>query len=114
MDFHLSFAILAVVMFADVLVSLKPMKFVAECMAGVGFPQNFSWGLIVVKLLSVVGLLMGFWVPEIGFAAIGGLFVYFCCAITAHLRAGFTKHKSFASALSMFALVVVCGVLALA
>lgn len=115
MDFYngntLSFAVLAILMFGDVLVSLKPMKFVAECISGVGFPMNFSWALIVVKLLAVAGLVLGFWVPEVGIAAVGSLFVYFCCAITAHLRAKFIQHPSFASALTMFVLVVVCGVL---
>jgi hypothetical protein len=35
---------------------------------------------------GAVGLLAGFAVPALGFAAASGLVVYFICALTAHLR----------------------------
>jgi hypothetical protein len=48
-----------------------------------------SWMLPLGTLLAsgAVGLLIGFAIPALGFAAAIGLVVYFICAIAAHVRA---------------------------
>ncbi len=100
------FALLAVLMFGDAILSIKPVGFIKTCIEGVGFPLNFGWGLIVVKLTATAGLIVGFYIPEIGFAAVVGLVIYFCCALTAHIRARFFKDISFGSCLTMLTIAI--------
>ena len=73
----------------DVIVSLRPPRFISDCLEGVRFPRDWWWALVVVKACAVVGLIAGLWVPGVGLAAHAGVIVYFLCAIAAHLRARF-------------------------
>lgn len=80
-------ALLALVLFSDVALSIRPLTFIRDCLDGVNFPRDWWWTLIVIKTLAVVGLVTGIWVPGVAFAANVGVVVYFCCAAAAHIRA---------------------------
>lgn len=43
---------LAVVLAGDALLSIKPPMFIRRCLSGVGFPGNWWWTLIGVKILA--------------------------------------------------------------
>ncbi|MDO5097865.1 MAG: DoxX family protein [Corynebacterium sp.] len=106
------FVALGVTMAGDVVLCLKPPTFIRECIAGVNFPSDWSWALLVAKGLAAIGLFLGVWISEFGVAAASGLVVYFVCALIAHLRARFTAHPSFLSCVFMlvFSLAVaVCS-----
>lgn len=104
---------LAAVLAGDVLLSLRPPRFVRDCLEGVRFPADWWWVLIVVKLLAAGGLVLGVWVPGMSLAAAAGVVVYFLCAVTAHLRAGFLGSAFWFNCLGMLALSgVTAGVLA--
>lgn len=104
------FVALGVTMAGDVVLSLKPPTFIRECIAGVNFPSDWTWALLVAKGLAAIGLFLGVRIPEFGVAAAGGLVVYFTCALVAHLRARFTVHPSFLSCLFMLAFSLVVAV----
>lgn len=62
-------AVLALVLLSDAAMSMRPPKFIRDCLDGVGFPRDWWWTLIVIKTLAVIGLIMGVWVPGVAFAA---------------------------------------------
>jgi uncharacterized membrane protein YqaE (UPF0057 family) len=104
---------LAAVLAGDALLSLRPPRFVRDCLEGVRFPADWWWVLIVVKLLAAGGLVLGVWVPGMSLAAAAGVVVYFLCAVAAHLRAGFLGSAFWLNCLGMLALSgVTAGVLA--
>lgn len=65
--------LLAAVLFSDVLMSIRPPKFIRVCLDGVGFPREWWWTLLVIKSLAVSGLVVGLWEPGVGFAATVGV-----------------------------------------
>ncbi|MGB6243335.1 DoxX family protein [Gordonia sp. (in: high G+C Gram-positive bacteria)] len=80
--------VLAAVLLGDAIISVRPVRFVRECVEGVGFPiSEWGWVLVYVKLLAVGGLLVGLWQPGIGAAATVGVIAYFLAAAAAHVRA---------------------------
>lgn len=104
-------ALLAVVILSDAALSIRPPKFIRDCLTGVGFPREWWWTLLVIKLLAATGLIVGLWVPGIAFAANVGVVVYFLAASYAHIRARFTRHEFWLNCLGM--LVLSAAVLAL-
>ena len=50
---------LAAVLAGDAAMSIKPPKFIRDCLNGVNFPQNWWWSLIVIKSLAALGLVRG-------------------------------------------------------
>lgn len=80
---------LAALLAFDVALSLKPPRFIRDCLDGVHFPPEWWWTLIVIKTTAVVGLLCGLFVPGVALAANIGVSVYFSCAAVAHIRARF-------------------------
>lgn len=100
-------AVLAAVLLFDVVASFRPPAFIRDCLTGVGFPRDWWWTLIVIKSFAVVGLIVGIWVPGIGFAAHCGVLGYFLCAAGAHLRARFTRQSFWVNCLGMLALSAV-------
>ncbi|MFG6401190.1 DoxX family protein [Microbacterium sp. P04] len=106
--------LLAVVVFADAVMSLRPPRFIRDCLDGVRFPREWWWILIVIKLLAVAGLIAGIWLPGVGFAANVGVVAYFICAAVAHIRARFTGQTFWINCLGMLALSVVVLVLSYA
>lgn len=81
--------LLAVVLVADIGMSLRPVRFIRDCLEGVGFPEDWWWSLLLVKATAVAGLLVGIGMPEVRAAAACGVVVYFLGAATAHVRARF-------------------------
>lgn len=92
---------LAVVLLADAAMSIRPPKFIRDCLTGVGFPRDWWWALVVIKLLAVVGLTVGIWVPGIAFAANVGVVAYFLAAAYSHIHARFTGSEFWVNCLGM-------------
>lgn len=96
--------VLAAVLLGDAVLSLRPPKFIRDCLDGVGFPREWWWVLIVVKLLATAGLVIGIWLPGVGLAANAGVVGYFVCAAAAHIRARFTGAAFWINCLGMLVL----------
>ncbi|WP_319447738.1 MULTISPECIES: DoxX family protein [unclassified Mycobacterium] len=94
-------AALAVVLLGDALMSIRPLKFICDCLDGVRFPRDWWWILIVIKLLATAGLLVGLHYPGVGIAANVGVVAYFVCAAVAHLRARFLNSTFWVNCLGM-------------
>lgn len=88
----------------DVGMSVKPPKFIRDCLDGVGFPRQWWWTLIVIKTLAVIGLLVGLVIPGVGLAATVGVIVYFSSAVVAHIRARFLGMELWVNCLGFLAL----------
>ena len=98
--------VLAALLASDVLMSLRPPKFIQVCLDGVKLPRDWWWVLIVVKTLAVVGLLVGIKHAGIGFSANVGVIVYFLCAAYAHIRARFMKQEFWVNCLGFLAVAI--------
>lgn len=99
-------AILAAVLFGDAVLSIRPPKFIRDCLDGVLFPREWWWTLVVIKLAATAGLVVGIFVPGIAFAANVGVIVYFLSAGYAHVRARFLKQEFWVNCLGMLVLAV--------
>ena len=97
-------AILAAALFFDAAASIRPPKFIRDCLDGLHFPRDWWWALIVIKFLAVAGLIGGIWIPGIAFAANIGVVVYFICAAASHIKAKFMKQSFWLNCLGMLAL----------
>ena len=104
-------ALLALVLFVDAAMSIRPPKFIRDCLDGVNLPREWWWILVVIKALAVVGLIAGIWMPGVAFAANVGVIAYFCCAAVAHLRARNTGQAFWVNCLGMLALSIAVLVL---
>lgn len=104
-------ALLALVLLIDVVLSLRPPKFIRDCLDGVGFPREWWWTLLVIKTTAVVGLVVGIWMPGVAFAANTGVIIYFVAAAAAHVRARFTGTEFWINCLGMLALAIIVQVL---
>lgn len=100
-------ALLALALFGDAAMSIRPMKFIQVCLDGVRFPRQWWWTVVVIKLLATVGLVVGLTIPGVGFAANIGVVVYFLVAVYAHIRAGFLKQEFWLNCLGMLILSLV-------
>lgn len=96
--------VLAVVIGSDALMSIRPPQFIRDCYAGVGFPLEWGWVLVYVKLLATAGLIVGIWHDGVGVAATAGVVAYFVAATIAHLRARFLGSEFWINCLGMLAL----------
>ena len=45
-------AFLAAVLLGDAALSIKPVRFIRDCLHSVRFPENWWWSLLVIKLLA--------------------------------------------------------------
>lgn len=99
-------AVLALILFGDAVLSVRPPKFIRDCLDGVRLPREWWWVLIVVKVLAVAGLVAGHWLPGVGFAANLGVVAYFGCAVVAHVRSRFFGQAFWLNCLGMLALAV--------
>lgn len=99
-------ALLALILFADALISVRPPTLIQRCLDGVRLPRDWWWALIVIKLTAAAGLLVGLKEPGVGFAAAAGVIVYFVCAAYAHYRARFFGTELWINCLGMLALSV--------
>lgn len=97
-------ALLAAVVLGDAVMSIRPPAFIRDCLNGVGFPREWWWTLLVIKLLAATGLVVGLWVPGIAFAANVGVVCYFVAAAYSHIRVRFTGSEFWINCLGMLAL----------
>ncbi|MER6982990.1 DoxX family protein [Streptomyces carpinensis] len=99
-------ALLAIVLFGDAMMSVRPPGFIQRCLDGVRLPRDWWWTLIVVKLLAAAGLVAGIKYPGVAFAANVAVIGYFVCASYAHYRARFLKQEFWVNCLGMLGLSV--------
>lgn len=97
---------LAAVLFLDALVSIRPPKFIQQCLDGVGYPRDWWWSLIAIKLAAASGLIIGIWVPGFGLATNAAVISYFLAAAYAHVRAQFLKQEFWVNCLGMLLFAV--------
>ena len=97
-------ALLATVLLVDVALSVRPVRFIRDCLHSVRFPEEWWWALLVVKVLAAAGLIAGIWTPGLAFAANSGVIAYFLCAAAAHIRARATGSAFWVNCLGMLAL----------
>ncbi len=97
-------AFLAAVLLGDVALSIKPIRFIRDCLNSVRFPENWWWSLLVIKVLAAGGLIAGIWVPGLAFAANAGVIAYFLCAAVGHIRARATGTAFWINCLGMLVL----------
>ena len=83
------------------------MKYIQDCLDGVGFPRDWCWALLAIKSLAVVGLIARLWIPGVAISATIGVITYFCCAAYAHIRAKFFGQAFWLNCLGMLALSVI-------
>ncbi|ACU97150.1 DoxX family protein [Saccharomonospora viridis] len=98
--------VLAVVLFGDAVMSVKPPRFIQRCLDGVNFPRDWWWALIYIKLIAAAGLIVGLFVAGVGIAANVGVIAYFVAAAYAHIRAKFLKSEFWINCLGMLALSI--------
>lgn len=96
--------LLAAVLLGDVALSIKPVRFIRDCLHSVNFPENWWWSLLVIKVLAAGGLIAGIWVPGLAFAANAGVIAYFLCAAVGHIRARATGTAFWINCLGMLVL----------
>lgn len=106
--------LLALALFGDAVMSLRPPKFISDCLDGVRFPREWWWTLTVIKTLAAVGLIVGLWIPGVAFAANVGVIVYFLSAAAAHIKARFTGQAFWLNCLGMLTLSVAVLILSFA
>ena len=75
--------VLAVVLFGDAVMSVKPPRFIQRCLDGVNFPRDWWWALIYIKLIAAAGSSVSS-SPVSGIAANAGVIAYFVAAAYAH------------------------------
>ena len=112
-SFWLLPAFLATVLLADVVLSIRPVRFIRDCLESVRLPEDWWWVLLVVKVLAAAGLIAGIWIPGVAFAANVGVVVYFVCAAAAHIRAKATGLAFWLNCLGMLILSSVILVLSI-
>lgn len=97
-------AVLAAALLADAALSVRPPQFIQKCLDGVGFPRDWWWALVVIKVLAAAGLLIGIYVEGVAAASTVGVIAYFVCAAYAHVRSGFLGSEFWVNCLGMLAL----------
>ncbi|QKW08128.1 DoxX family protein [Streptomyces sp. NA04227] len=97
-------ALLAAVILGDAALSLRPPGFIRGCLNGVGFPDDWWWTLVVIKVLAGAGLILGISSAGLGLAANAGVVVYFVVAAYAHIRARYMTSEFWINCLGMLGL----------
>lgn len=98
--------VLAVLVGGDALVSIRPPKVIVDCLNGVGFPLDWGWALVWIKLVATAGLIVGIWQPGVGVAAVAGIIAYFLAASAAHVRARYVGVTFWINCLGMLAISI--------
>ena len=99
-------SVLAAAVALDAVLSIRPPRFIRDCLDGVRFPRDWWWTLVVIKTLAVAGLLVGLVVPGVGLAATVGVVAYFSSAVVAHIRARFLGSEFWFNCLGFLALAL--------
>ena len=100
-------ALLALALLSHAVMSIRPPRFIRDCLDGVHFPREWWWTLIVIKLVATTGLLVGLTVPGVALAANAGVVAYFLAAASAHIRARFLRQEFWLNCLGMLALALI-------
>lgn len=79
--------VLLVIQAGDTAMTLRPPRFIADCLESVRLPRDWWWVLTTAKTASVVGLAVGFRVPGVAMTTTAAIVVYFLAAGAAHIRA---------------------------
>ncbi|WP_149359401.1 DoxX family protein [Lolliginicoccus suaedae] len=98
--------LLAAILLGDALISIRPPRFVTDCLDGVGFPLEWGWTLVYIKVLATAGLLVGLAHPGIAAATNAAVIGYFLAAAYSHIRARFLGSVFWFNCLGMLALSV--------
>ena len=96
--------ILAVISAVDGAMCVKPVAFIAQCFADVGFPRRYWWLMPVIKFAAAAGLLLGIWVPVLGILTATCVVLYFVVAIGMHIRMRDFGRTLFLNATGMLAI----------
>ena len=95
---------LALTQFVDALLCIRPVRFVRDCLVGVGFPRRFWPVLTPLKLTAAAGLVIGIWFAPPALLTSAALVCYFLVAIGAHIRARDFGRNLFVNATGMLIL----------
>lgn len=106
--------LLAVIISGDVILSIRPAKFIEKCLTCVNFPRQWWWALIYIKCVAISGLIVGLTYPGVRVAALAGIVTYFFAAAFAHLKAKFTGTELWANCLGMLILSIAALIVTLA
>lgn len=98
--------ILAGIQFADALMCLKPLPFIAQCFDDMKWPRRHWWMMPPIKFAAAAGLIGGLWVPYLGLVTSVALVAYFLIAIAMHLRARDLGRNLFVNATGMLVICV--------
>jgi len=98
--------VLALALLSDAIMSIKPPKFIQQCLDGVRFPRDWWWALIVIKFAATAGLLLGLEYPGVAFCTNVAVIAYFLAACAAHFRARFLRNEFWINCLGMLGLAV--------
>ncbi|THA68680.1 hypothetical protein E6P78_13570 [Streptomyces sp. A0958] len=79
--------VLLVIQAGDAAMMLRPPRFIVDCLESVRLPRDWWWALTTAKAASVVGLLVGLWVPGVAMTTTAAIVVYFLAAAASHIRA---------------------------
>lgn len=96
--------VLALVCAVDAAISVKPVRFVADCWRAVRFPRRWWSILAPIKVAAAAGLIAGIWIPWLGLVTTACLVAYFVVAITMHVRARDLGRNLFLNATGMLVL----------
>lgn len=96
--------LLATALLVDALLSIRPPRFIRDCLNGVGFPQPWWWSLILIKTLGAVGLIAGSYVEGVGATTNIAVIAYFILAAIAHIKTRFVGSAFWLNCLGMLGL----------
>lgn len=101
-------AAVAAIQLVDAALSWRPVRFVADCLRDVRFPEGWWWLLSPVKITAAAGLIAGIWVEPLALLTSTALVAYFLIAITMHIRARDFGRNLFVNATGM---LIICTAL---
>ena len=93
--------VLAAISFADGLLCVKPVAFIAQCYRDVNWPRSYWWLMPPIKFAAAAGLIAGIWIPGLGLVTSSCLVLYFVVAIAMHVRARDFGRNLFLNAVGM-------------
>ncbi|WP_309102131.1 DoxX family protein [Microbacterium sp.] len=102
---------LAVIQIIDGLMSVKPVRYVAEGFEAVNLSRRLWWMIAPLKFAAATGLILGTWVPFLAALACAALAASFLVAIGMHLGARDLSRNRFINAIGMFAICAQVGLL---
>jgi len=99
--------VLASIQFADAIMCIKPVGFIAECFTAVNWPRRLWWVMPPIKFAAAAGLVAGLWVPYLAAITCAALILYFVIAIGMHIAARDFGRNLFVNATAMLVFCVV-------